>query len=82
MDEPYVIFEDVFDAAGNQKQLQTTKLKFIDASGKLCILGMSQDVTDLVRVQRENATTKEAYEKAKSTGIIYTHIAQTLARGY
>ena len=82
MDEPYVVFEDVPDAAGNQKQLQTTKLKFIDASGKLCILGMSQDVTDMVRIQRENATTKEAYERAKSNGIIYTHIAQTLAHGY
>ena len=26
--------------------------------------------------------TKEAFEKARSTGIIFTHIAQTLARGY
>ncbi|MCR4763842.1 MAG: amino acid permease [Lachnospiraceae bacterium] len=82
MEEPYIVFEDVPDAAGNRKQLQTTKLKFIDASGKLCILGMSQDVTDMVRIQRENATTKEAYEKAKSNGIIFTHIAQTLAHGY
>ena len=82
MDEPYVVFEDVPDAAGDQKQLQTTKLKFIDASGKQCILGMSQDVTDMVRIQRENATTKEAYEKARSNGIIFTHIAQTLAHGY
>ncbi|MBQ3789904.1 MAG: amino acid permease, partial [Lachnospiraceae bacterium] len=82
MEEPYIVFEDVPDAAGNQKQLQTTKLKFIDSSGRLCILGMSQDVTDLVRIRRENATTKEAYEKAKSNSIIYTHIAQTLAHGY
>ena len=82
MDEPYIFFEDVPDAAGNQRQFQTTKLKFIDGSGKLCILGMCQDVTDTVRIKRENATTKEAYEKARSTGIIYTHIAQALARGY
>ena len=32
MDKPYIFFEDVPDAAGNQKQLQTTKLKFIDAT--------------------------------------------------
>ena len=82
MDEPYIFFEDVPDAAGNRRQLQTTKLKFIDDVGRLCTLGLCQDVTDLVRIQRENATTKEAYEKARSTGIIYTHIAQTLARGY
>ncbi len=82
MDEPYIFFEDVPDAAGNQRQFQTTKLKFIDASGRLCILGMCQDVTDMVRIQRENATTKEAYENARNAGIIYTHIAQALAKGY
>lgn len=82
MDGPYIFFEDVTDAAGNPRQFQTTKLKFKDASGRLCILGMCSDVTDLVRIQRENATTKEAYEKARSTGIIYSHIAQALARGY
>ena len=82
MDEPYIFFEDVPDAAGNQRQFQTTKLKYIDATGRLCLLGMCQDVTDMVRIERENAMTKEAYEKAKITGIIYTHIAQTLASGY
>lgn len=82
MDEPYILFEDVPDAAGNRRQFQTTKLKFINANGSLCTLGMSQDVTDMVRIQRENATTKEAYEKARSNGIIFTHIAHTLARGF
>ena len=82
MDKPYIFFEDVADAAGNRRQFQTTKLKFIDAQGRLCTLGMFQDVTDMVRIQRENATTREAYEKARSTGIIYTHLAQALARGY
>ena len=82
MDKPYIFYEDVSDAAGNQRQLQTTKLKYIDDTGRLCTLGLCQDITEFVRVKRENATTKEAYEKARSTGIIYTHIAQTLARGY
>ncbi|MBR0307976.1 MAG: amino acid permease, partial [Mogibacterium sp.] len=82
MDEPYIFYEDVLDAAGNPRQFQTTKLKYIDDVGRLCTLGLCQDVTELVRIRRENVTTKEAYEKARSTGIIYTHIAQTLARGY
>ena len=82
MDEPYIFFEDVRDAAGNQRQFQTTKLKYTDAAGRLCLLGICQDVTDMVRIQRENVTTKEAYERTRSTGIIYTRIAQTLARGY
>ena len=82
MDEPYIYFEDVRDAVGNQRQFQNTKLKYTDTTGRLCILGIYQDVTDMVRIQRENATTKEAYEKARSTGLIYTRIAQALARGY
>ncbi|MBO7670777.1 MAG: diguanylate cyclase, partial [Oscillospiraceae bacterium] len=82
MDGPYIFFEDVSDAAGNRRQLQTTKLKYVDASGRQCLLGISQDVTDMVRIRRENAMTKEAYEKARSTGLIYNYIAQALARGY
>ena len=80
--KPYIFFEDVPDAAGNQHQFQTTKLKYTDASGRLCVLGMCQDMTDMVRVQHENAMTKEAYENAVSSGLMYTHIAQTLARDY
>lgn len=82
MDEPYIFYEDVPDADGNHRQFQTTKLKFIDESGRMCTLGMSQDMTDMVRIQREHTITKEAYEKARSAGVIYTHIAQTLVHGY
>ncbi len=82
MDGPFIYYEDIPDAAGNPRQVRTTKLKYTDAAGRLCVLGMLQDVTDAVRIHRESATTKEAYEKARSTGIIYTHIAQALAQGY
>ena len=82
MDEPYIFVEDVRDAAGNRRQLQTTKIKYTDTLGRSCVLGICQDVTDTTRIQRESATTKEAYERARSTGIIHTHIAQALARGY
>lgn len=82
MDEPYIFSEDVPDAVGNQRRLQTTKLKYTDTAGRLCILGMCQDVTDMVRIQHENAMTKEAYERARSAGVMYAHIAQTLAGSY
>ena len=40
MDEPYIFFEDIPDAAGNTiRSLQTTKLKFRNASGRLCLCG-------------------------------------------
>ena len=82
LDQPYIFLEKVSDGGGNKRQLQTTKLKYTNFDGRTCILGMSQDVTDLVRVQRENAKTKEEYQAARNTGIIYTHIAQALAKGY
>jgi diguanylate cyclase (GGDEF)-like protein len=82
MNEPYVFFENVPDAIGNPRELQTTKLLFVDGTGRLCTLGLCQDVTDVVRIQRENATTKEAYEKARQSGIVYAHIAQSLLSGY
>ena len=82
LSKPYIFYEDSFDAADNQRQLQTTKLKYKDASGRLCILGMCQDVTDMVRVQHEQAMTQEAYESAVSSGLMYTQIAHTLARDY
>ena len=82
LSKPYIFFEDVPDAAGNQRQLQTTKLKYTDTSGRLCVLGMCQDVTDMVRIQHEHAMTKEAYERAVSSELMFTNIAQTLARDY
>ena len=82
MDEPYNYFEYITDSNGNQRQLQTTKLKFVDSSGKMCVLGMCADVTNMVHIRRENAKTKDAYKKAKSTGIIYSHMVQTLAQNY
>lgn len=82
LSKPYVFFEEVPDAGGNLKQLQTTKLKYTDTAGRLCVLGMCQDVTDMVRIQHENAMTKEAYEKAVNSGLLYTNIAQILARDY
>lgn len=80
--KPYIYFEDVPDAVGNQRQLQTTKLKYTDISGRVCILGMCQDITDMVNIQHEHAMTKEAYESAISSGLMYTNIAHTLARDY
>ncbi|MDO4807137.1 MAG: EAL domain-containing protein [Coriobacteriales bacterium] len=82
MENPYVFFEDVLDAAGNQRQFQTTKLKYVDSSGRLCLQGMCQDVTDLVCVRRENTTIKEAYKEARDTAVVFTRIAHALARGY
>lgn len=57
MDEPYVFFEDVPDAGGVEiRNLQTTKIKFTDNSGRLCTLGMCIDVTEMTRIKTAEAT--------------------------
>lgn len=47
MKKPYIFFEDVLDAAGNQRQFQTTKFTYTDSTGRLCLQGMCLDVTDM-----------------------------------
>ena len=82
MDEPYIFFEDMPDASGETRQMKITKRKYTDATGRECVLGVSQDVTDTYRIRRMQAVTKKEYEKARGAGAIYTHLAQALARGY
>ena len=74
MDKPYIFFEDVPDAAGKQRQFWTTKLKYTDASGRLCLQGFCQDVTDILRLQRENTRAKEDFKKASDTAAIYARL--------
>lgn len=75
MDKPYVLFEDVADAAGNPRQFETTKLKFYDTNGRMCLLGMSIDVTDL-------QTARNDYEKAVSANSVYESIVNALSDNY
>ena len=82
MDEPYIFFEDVFDGAGNKKQFQTTKLKFIDDTGRLCLLGMGMDVTEVERIRKENEQTRAAYQEALSTNEAYENVVSALSRDY
>ncbi|MBP5362614.1 MAG: response regulator [Ruminococcus sp.] len=82
LSKPYMYYEDVPDAMGNTRQLQTTKLKYKDTKGRACVLGICQDITDLINIQHEQAKTKDEYESAVKTGIMYNQMAQTLARDY
>ena len=82
MDEPYSFFEDVPDAAGNPRRFQTTKLKFIDTAGRLCLLGMSMDVTEVMNATKEKEQAKEAYQKALNTSTVYEGILDALSEDY
>ena len=82
MEEPYSFFEDVPDAAGNQKQFRTTKLKFIDETGRLCLLGMCMDVTEVVKIRKEYEQTSAAYQEALSTNAVYESVVNALSEDY
>ena len=82
MDEPYIFFDEVTDKDGITKQMRVTKLKYTDSNGRLCVLGIFLDMTNSFRINRESARSKEAYEKERNSGIVFTHIAQALAHGY
>ena len=79
MDEPYIFFEEAQDASGNPRHFQTTKLKFIDETGRLCLLGMSMDVTEVMQVKKENEEAKAAYQEALNTSTIYENIVEALS---
>ena len=70
MEDAYVFFEDVPDATGQViRNLQTTKSKFRDSNGRLCLLGMCVDVTEMARVKtaeaKAQAKQQELEEKIK-----------------
>ena len=82
MDEPLILHDELKDAFGNPMKVRITKQKYTDANGRLCVLGIFQDVSNSFRVFRDKASTKESYEKARDDGIIFAHIAQALAQGF
>ena len=67
MDKPYIFYEDVPDAQGIViRNLQTTKLKFKDASGRLCLLGMCVDVTEMTRIKTAEAASLAKQQELES----------------
>ncbi len=55
--KPYVFIETVPDGSGAMHNLQTTKLTFQDPSGRLHLLGMCVDVTEMTQLKEAEART-------------------------
>ncbi|MDO4806975.1 MAG: diguanylate cyclase [Coriobacteriales bacterium] len=81
-DKPLVIFEDVLDAVGNPRHLRTTKMKFNDTKGRQCVLGMSEDVTDLMEAKQEAIEAQRAFKEARDASVTYYGIARALSADY
>lgn len=82
MDGPYIIYEEAADAAGNKRMFQTTKLKFRDANGHMCILGMSLDETEMMQAKKDTDIAQAAYKEALNTSAIYEGFLEALAEEY
>jgi diguanylate cyclase (GGDEF)-like protein len=82
MDEPLIYYDNMPDVFGNTVNVKVIKQKYTDVNGRLCILMIYQDVSDSLRISRGKVNSKESYEKARNDGLIFTHIAQALARGF
>ena len=66
MDKAYIFFEDVPDATGAViRNLQTTKLTFREPSGRLCLLGMCVDVTEMTRIKTAEAEARTKQQELK-----------------
>ena len=64
MDTPHVFFEDVPDANGKTiRNLQTTKLKYADNTGRLCTLGLCVDVTEIANMKTAEAKQHQMEER-------------------
>lgn len=82
MEKPYIFNEEVNDALGNARQFRTTKLKFYDANGRECLLGMAMDMTEMEEIKRDNEQTKAAYHEALSANVIYENMVHALSEDY
>ena len=71
MDGAYVSLEDIPDAAGAiVRTLQTTKVKFTDTTGRVCLLGMCVDVTEMTRIKTAEAENRtRAEEQVKQVAL-------------
>lgn len=79
---PYFYEEEYVDSKGVEHRFQTTKMKFTDATGKLRLLGMCIDVSEMEKYRRESEKSKEAYEAAKKESLTYSRIASALSKDY
>ena len=70
MDHAYIRFEDVPDPADpagkGVRNLQTTRTKFRDSAGRLCLLGICIDITEMTRIKSAEAESRARQEELEA----------------
>ena len=77
MDKAYVFFEDVPDATGTAfHNLQTTKIIFQETSGRLCLLGMCVDVTEMTRIKTAEAEARTKQQELEEKLALHEQLTE------
>ena len=77
MDRAYVFFEDVPDATGTAfHNLQTTKIIFQETSGRLCLLGMCVDVTEMTRIKTAEAEARTKQQELEEKLALHEQLTE------
>lgn len=82
MDAPFVLLEDVADAAGQVHRFRTARIISFDEAGRKCIVGISEDITELEAIKREREQARADYRKAMRSGAAYEEIVDALSDDY
>ena len=78
-DKAYVYFEDVLDRDGKTiRNLQTTKMKYRDQTGRLCLVGICVDVTETARAKAEEAAAEVRMREEKKKKDMEANYRRTL----
>ena len=78
-DRAYVYFEDVLDRDGKTvRNLQTTKMKYTDQTGRLCLVGICVDVTETARAKAEEAAAEVRIREEKKKKDMEENYRRTL----
>lgn len=80
-DKAYVYFEDVADNGGKIiRNLQTTKMKYRDSSGRMCIIGICVDVTETARAKAAEAAAEVKMNEEKKTKAMEANFRKDVER--
>ena len=78
-DRVYVYFEDVADRDGKTiRNLQTTKMKYTDSTGRVCIIGICVDVTETAKAKAAEAAEEVRQNEEKKKRAIEESYRKTV----
>ena len=77
INKPYVFYEDVLNGEGTEiRNLQTTKVRFIDSRGKLCVLGVCVDITEMIKTKAAEADARARQQELEARLVLHEQLLE------